>query len=313
LAQALNIDVNSAVPAPFDFKVPPAVLDLNLPQFPPALQGIFKITGKYTTTAGGLPKLETPDLVFTGALEEAKKTLHSLSQMLGLPFQLDVSVTAGSGPSPSFVVHLKLVFRLGFGPDGRVEIGVGKFYGQFTVKGELEAAVTGSPRALLSVEFQGDVQQGILPPLLYAGGLFRFGITVNETGRPLIELGLGVVASIGGDLIPGLIAVEVTVHYGYTLIPETLQPSVLLGLEARAKLLAGLVGFSFGVEAMARLQRANPKEVTIWAKIRVAASVQVAIFIEEEVDFETQFEQTMPLAALALIPGVGILPAATAL
>jgi len=193
-----------------------------------------------------------------------------------------------------------------------VEIGVGKFYGQFTVTGELEAALKGSPRALLSVEFQGDVQQGILPPLLYAGGMFRFAITINETGSPLIELGLGVVASIGGDLIPGLIAVEVTVHYGYMLIPQTLQPGVMLGLEARAKLLGGLVGFSFSVDALARIQRANPKEVTIWAKIRVAGSVQVAIFIEEDVDFETQFEQTIPLAALALIPGVGILPAATA-
>jgi hypothetical protein len=120
-------------------------------------------------------------------------------------------------------------------------------------------------------------------------------------------------ASIGGDLIPGLLAVEVTVHYGYTLIPETLEPGVLLGLDARAKLLGGLIGFSFGVEAMARIKRASPKAVTIWAQIRVAASVQIAIFIEEEVDFQTQFQQELPLAALALVPGVGLLPAATAL
>ena len=96
------------------------------------------------------------------------------------------------------------------------------------------------------------------------------------------------------------------------LIPQTLQPGVMLGLEARAKLLGGLVGFSFSVDALARIQRANPKEVTIWAKIRVAGSVQVAIFIEEDVDFETQFEQTIPLVALALGTGSWVLPAATA-
>jgi hypothetical protein len=48
------------------------------------------------------------------------------------------------------------------------------------------------------------VQQDIFPPLLYAGGLFRFSIEVRDTGRPVIELSLGVVASIGGELIPGL-------------------------------------------------------------------------------------------------------------
>jgi hypothetical protein len=117
---------------------------------------------------------------------------------------------------------------------------------------------------------------------------------------------MGIVVSIGGDLIPGLLEVEVTVHYGYTLIPETLQPGVLLGLDARAKLLGGLVGFSFGIEAMARIKRLDPEGVRIWAQIRVAATVQVAYFFEEEVDFETQFEQLLPLEAALLIPGVGL-------
>ena len=68
-------------------------------------------------------------------------------------------------------------------------------------------------------------------------------------------MSLGVVFSIGGDLIPGLIAVEATVHYGYTLIPETLDPGALIGIDAHAKLLGGLIGFSFGVEAMAQMNR----------------------------------------------------------
>src|SRR5262245_20143279 len=55
-----------------------------------------------------------------------------------------------------------------------------------------------------------------------------------DTGRPLIELGLGTTASIGSTLIKCLHEIEVTMKYGYTLIPETLEPGVLLGLEARA-------------------------------------------------------------------------------
>jgi hypothetical protein len=194
-------------------------------------------------------------------------------------------------------------------PEERIDIGVGKFFGRFLLEGDLEVGGSGAGKPRLFLEFQGDIQQGILPPLLYAGGLFRFGVTITATGRPIIELALGVVASIGGDLIKGLLEVEVTVHYGYMLIPETLQPGILLGLDARAKLLSGLVGFSFGVEAMGRVQRLSPQGVRIWAHIRVAATVQIAWLIEEDVDFETEFEQSIPLALVALAAGAGPLGA----
>ena len=124
---------------------------------------------------------------------------------------------------------------------------------------------------------------------------------------------LEAVISIGGDLIPGLLAVEATIHYGYTLIPATLDPGALIGIDARAKLLGGLIGFSFGAEAMAIIKRKSPLLITVAAQIRVAASIQIAIFIDESVDFQTQFQQDIPLAALALIPGVGLLPALLAL
>ena len=307
----LNID--SALPVPWDVAVPDSDLDLDLPMLPGPLQKIFKIRTKYIAQSAAAPKLAKPELLFSGALEELKKILDTLSNLTGLPFDFDVSVTAGGGASPSFIVRMKLIFRIGEGPNERVDVGLGKFYGQFLLQGTLEAAATGVERAVLFLEFQGDVQQGILPPVLYAGGLFRFGIELPLTGRPVIQLTLGAVASIGGDLIKGLLEVEVTVKYGYTLIPETLEPGVLLGLEARAKLLAGLVGFSFGVEAMARIKRASPSRVTVWAQIRVAASVQVAVFIEEDVDFQTQFEQDIPLAIAAVVPGVGLAGLAPAL
>ena len=41
-------------------------------------------------------------------------------------------------------------------------------------------------------------------------------------------------------------------------------------------------------------------------------SVQIAYFIEDDVDFETQFEQDLPLAAVALIAGLNPLAAAAA-
>ena len=99
-------------------------------------------------------------------------TRSSTSWALGLDF--DVDVDAGNGPSPSFIINITLRFRLGEGPNERIDIGVGKFYGEFEIHGRLEAALSGSTRGGLLLEFQGDIQQGILPPLVYAGGLFRF-------------------------------------------------------------------------------------------------------------------------------------------
>jgi hypothetical protein len=308
----IRLAIDSAAAAPWNIQIPPAVLDVDFPMLPAGLQKIFKIRTNYLAESGGLPKLAKPTLEFIGALKEVKEIVDTLSKLADLGFDFDVNVSAGSGASPSFVVQMQLIFRIGK-PTERIDIGVGKFFGQFLVQGNLEIATTGLNRPRLFLEFQGDIQQGILPPLLYAGGLFRFGIDVPESGRPVVHLAMGVVASIGGDLIPGLLEVEVTVHYGYTLIPETLEPGVLLGLDARAKLLGGLVGFSFGVEAMARIKRLDANGVRIWAQIRVAATVQVAIFIEEEVDFETQFEQTLPLELAAFIPGVGLLGLAPAL
>ena len=217
-----------------------------------------------------------------------------------------MTVTAAGAGSLSFIVRIQLRFRIAEGPNERIDIGLGKFYGEFRIDGELEASPSGVRRGRLLAEFTGDLQQGVLPPLLYAGGLFRFAVEIRDTGRPLIELTFAAVISVGGDLIKGLLEVEVTIKYGYTLIPETLQPGVFLGLEVRAKLLGGLVGFSFAAEVMARIERPgdNFTTVTIRARIRVVATVQVAYFFEDDVDFETEFEQDLPLAAVALAVGV---------
>jgi hypothetical protein len=314
----IQLDIDSGAAAPFNVETTVSNLNLNLPKFPDPLGQILNISAKYQGLAGGVPQFSKPDLIFSGVLDKLKDSLDSLAKLLGIEFPFEVTVKAGTGPTPSFVVHMELFFRLGAGPDGRIDIGLGKFYGQFLLRGELEAALTGVDRALLFMEFQGDIQQGILPPLLYGGGLFRFGIELRETGDPIIQVTLGIVISIGGDLIPGLLAVEATVNYGYSLIPETLEPGVLLGIEARAKLLGGLIGFSFSVEAMARIGRKpdNRLLVTIHAHILVAATVQVAIFFKEDVHLETQFQQDIPLGLVAVIPpatGIAVLAAAVPL
>ena len=312
--QTIDILLDSAIQnKPWEIAATPNDLDINID----GIGKIFTIKTAYTALSGAVPKLDKPTLDFGPALDAAKDVVSALSAFTGMDnFHVDVEVNAGSGPSPSFLVSLRLKFRIGEGPNERIDIGIGKFYGEFIIRGELEAALSGKTRGLLSAEFQGDVQQGIIPPAIYAGGFFRFAIQIDEDGKPTIELGLGTTASIGGDLIKGLLEVEVTVRYGYLLIPQTLTPGVFLGLEARAKLLGGLVGFSFSVEAMAKIKRISLEgnELVVWAQIRVCASVTVAWLVDEDIDVKTQFEQTLPLAfvaAAAFAPA--LLPAAALL
>jgi hypothetical protein len=302
----LNSVIDSAVAAtPFDLGVSPNDIKIDVPPF----GTLFTIKSNYSAISGALPKMQKPTLDFGPALAAVKDLVNSLKQFIDLGLDIDVDIDEGNGPVPSFIVRITLKFRLGEGPNERIDIGVGKFYGEFQIQGELEAALSGSTHGKLLAEFQGDIQQGILPPLVYGGGLFRFALEIRDDGKALVELGLGVTVSIGGDLIKHLVEVEVTIKYAYMLIPETLQPGVLLGMEARAKLLAGLIGFSFAVQAMARIQRVNVGDlnVTIHADIRVVATVQIAWLIEEDIDLRTQFEQTLPLGLAALPLGGGAL------
>jgi len=312
--QDLKLAVDSAnLARPWDIAQPPHDLRLVIEPFGPdpllTLKSAFAAAAD-RATAG----MQQPTVVFGPVLDEVQDIVNALQGFVDLPFEVHVDVAAGTGPSPSFIVRLNIKLRIGEGPDERIDIGVGKFYGEFVLEGELEAALNGDSRGRVTLSFDGDVQQGILPPLLYAGGRFHFMIEVRDGADPVIELGLGTAVSVGGDLIKGLVEVEVTITYGYTLIPKTLQPGVLLGLEARAKLLAGLVGFSFSADAMARIQRLNAddKTVRIFADIRVAASVQVAIFFKKHVDFRTQFEQNLPLAPLLIVAGANPIGAVAA-
>ena len=280
----------------------------------PVLGELLSIDSSFAALSGAAAGLFKPAITFGPALDELKKIVNSLGAFIMLPagMVVNVDVDVVPGPSPSFSVHLNLKFSIGGGPDGRIEIGVGKFFGEFELDARLEAALNGKTQGRLLLVFQGDVQQAILPPVLYAGGMFRFAIEVKDGGPPVIEMGLGTATSIGGDLIPGLVALEATVKYGYMLIPQTLQPGVMLSIDARAQLAGGLLSLCFSADALARIERFNreDKTVTIFAQLRVAGRVQVAVFLEESFEFQTQFEQRVPLGPLLIAANVNPLAAA---
>ena len=183
-----NLQIDSAAVArPWEMLQPPDEINLTIP----GIDGpVLTIKSKFAALSDGLPGMQEPTLTFGPVLEALKDMVNALEAFVDLPFKVEVHVTAGRGPDPSFIVHLNMKFRIGEGADERIDIGLGKFYGEFELTGELEAALKGDSHGRLKLEFQGDVQQGILPPVLYAGGLFRFALEIGDTGHPVIELGL---------------------------------------------------------------------------------------------------------------------------
>lgn len=306
IVQRIKLGLDTLLPdAPWNVVVQqPDSLALRLDAF--GTDPLFFLDSAFADASGARPSMGLPSLRFGKPLQDLKDIINALDKFIALPFDVDVDVSAGNGPSPSFIVRLRLRLRIPSTLNERIDIGVGKFHGVFEMLGELEAALNGNTRGKLSLEFSGDVQQAILPPVLYAGGAFRFVLSVSDNGPPLVELGLGTTVSIGGALIKNLVELEATVRYGYMLVPQTLQPGVMLGLDARAKLLGGLLGLSFCADAMARIQRLNlngDNTITLWCELRVAATVQVAWFLKEDKELRTQFEQELPLGLFTLVAG----------
>jgi len=114
--------------------------------------------------------------------------------------------------------------------------------------------------------------------------------------------------SVGGTVIPGLVDLEAAVKYGYYIGQEggTFQPGAVLGMEGRAKLLSGLVGFSLSVEGRLLMERlkipppgVDPVEalksfkVDLRGDILVAGTVTAAWVVHERKSFHASYHQQL--------------------
>jgi len=140
--------------------------------------------------------------------------------------------------------------------------------------------------------------------------LLKFHIDINDNGDTEWQLDAGTVASIGGDLIPGLIELEATVHYAYLLRPD-LRPGVRLGMDARAKLLDGLVGVKFGVDASVsvyRLAGGDIDTVRIVGDVHALGEITAAWVFDADFSRTVQFDQKIQMRYVACAAVSGLLP-----
>jgi hypothetical protein len=258
---------------------------------------------------GGLPgQLSKPALALGAALHDLEELLTAVQKM-NLPFPMGLSL-AGSGlENQTYHLRFNAHIRLATKDGDRIDVGIGKLSGGLEIGGELEASLTGGARGRVFIMIEGDLQQGILPPLLYAGGLLRFSLGIDDQGHTDFQLDVGVAASIGGDLIPGLLSLEATVHYAYLFKPD-LRPAVRLGMDARASIASGLLAVKFGVDASVSISRPGPEldRVRIQGDIMAMGQITVAWAFDEDFSRRFRFEQDILLRYAAFAAVSGLLP-----
>ena len=268
---------------------------------------IMTMVHGFESKAGDASKVLTPKIQFPPLLK-------AVTDVLDLLRRLAPALPGGVGPfkfSASFAgttLRLDIVadFKLATKDSDQIECGMGKVRGNLKVGAELTADIIKREiGGAVFLEISGSWQQLIFPAI-YGGGHLRFFIRGDHAGKTTLELDACVIGSVGGTLIPGLVDLEATVKYGYYIQVKTRPiPGIIVGMEGRAKLLSGLLGFKFGVEGRALIdpteiadidptdptaELQTDRPIKLYGRIRVAGTVTFAWAIEESKSFETDFD-----------------------
>lgn len=286
---------------------------------------IMTLVHGFESIAGDASKVLKPEIKFPAPLK-------AVAEVLDLLRKLAPALPGGIGPfkfSASFAgttLRLDIVadFKLATKDSDQIECGMGKVRGNLKVGAELTAdLIKREIGGAVFLEISGSWQQLIFPAI-YGGGHLRFFIRGDHAGKTTLELDACVIGSVGGTLIPGLVDLEATVKYGYYIqVKNEPLPGVIVGMEGRAKLLSGLLGFKFGVEGralidpteIADIDPTNPSQeleterpIKLYGRIRVAGTVTLVWAIEESKSFETDFDVDVDWKTAVAVYKAGLMP-----
>ena len=192
-----------------------------------------------------------------------------------------------------------------------IDCGMGKLKGELKLGGDLSVEISNrTVNGSIFFEVTGSWQQLVFP-LIYGGGLMRFSVGADLSGGTTLELDAAVTGSVGGDIIPFLISLEATVRYGYFLATNPIAPGFLVGIEGRAKLLSGLLGFKLSIDgriSVARIHGDPNNLCTLHGEILVAGTVTVCWLVDERKSFRTHYDVQVGWELALILAKTAILP-----
>jgi hypothetical protein len=296
----------------WDIKIPkvPSVLDVKSPF---SADGILSVVNDLLTPEiSGLAK-DPPEVLFGGILDTAKDVITALRSFLPNTDPLTVELSTPRVDDPALRLLIEARFPIAQSDGSAIDIGIGKFRGQIGVGTEVRLTLTSfGGRIFFTVS--GELQQPLLPKIAYVGGSLRLDISIDESGDPQVRLVTCVVASIGGDLIPGLVSLEGSVSYGCFLDTsiKPFLPGVALGMELRAKLLSGFIGIRFRADAAVGIKPLGGglvRDVLVQGQFTASGSIVAAWVFETDFEKTFRFEQKVPgLVAGAFLVSTGMVP-----
>lgn len=267
--------------------------------------GLVRIAGATQASTTSAPSFPTSRLVF-GSVFSPVQALISFLEALGLPNPLTLAV---SNATQKYKLQGNLQLKLPMThpisiptdtPIGKLAIGLKIGFGNSAPSSS--ALLTSTSQWFLATSFNGSLQVPVFPPIM-AGGVIAFSMEGDfpagtTPAKETITLQAGVIVSVGGDLIPGILSLSASVTYAYQLAivttsPQSIGMGLVLILSASGQVLGGLVGISFTAEAIASLTlQPSPCKLTAAATFLASVDVTLGWFFSITVSVSTTYSET---------------------
>jgi hypothetical protein len=279
-------------------------LDIN------PFDGLMRTVGNYAAANGTGVAFQNGQLVL-GSILQPLQDLLSFLEELGLPDPLTMSYSnAGSSSSNKYKLKAGLGFELPSPllpaltpllntPVGTVHLLLKTGFGNTTSSSG--ASGTATTQWTFYFTFSGDVQVPVFA-LVKAGGLIGFGITIDfpagtKPQSEQLSFTLGVIITVGGDIIPDVLKVQASVSFAFMLVvtiktSASIAVGVQLVISAQGQILGGLVGISFTAEADGLVTVTAPRSVQ--ATFEVSMDVQLCWVLSVSFDETFQYTKSLP-------------------
>ena len=265
--------------------------------------GLMRTTGNVKASSSGGVAFSDGKLVLGSALAPLQDLLAFLAQ-LGLPNPLTLAFSNGGwNQTTKYKLQAGLQYPLGpiDTPLGSAQLMLKTGFGNTATSAG--ALVTASSQWSFYFTFSGNIQVPVVPPIK-AGGLLGLSITINfpagsSPQSESVSFQAGVIASVGGTLVPDLITASISLSLALTLAVSTVSGGstsfsigAILVLSASGKILGGLVGITFTAEASGAVTVTDPRSVT--ATFDISVDVQLCWYLDVSFSESVSYTKSLP-------------------
>lgn len=264
--------------------------------------GLMRTVGDLSASSVDLSSFASPRLVLAPVLQPLQ-SLMSFLQGFGFPNPFQVAFSNGGWKhTTKYKLKAGVTFSLPIDTVGfTFNIGFKAGYGN--VASSEADLFTVSSQWLSYFNFKGTVQVPVFP-LVKVGGLVVLKIETvfanaknPETDK--LTLQLGVIITVGGNIIPDVLKLQASVSFAFMLVVVTSNPSsvglgVALIMSATGQVLGGLIGISFTAEADGLvIFQGTPSQTSVQATFDIQVDVSVCWFINFNLDVQQQYTKVL--------------------